>query len=72
MIASYVRIYFILMVAVIAERVKNLCQIQMGQLPANLFWPGALPPQFDYCSNRRARAPDDGLSTENQIVASNV
>src|SRR5258707_1505875 len=72
MIALNVCIYFILMVAVVAERVENLRQIQMRQLPAYLFWPRPLSPQFDYCANRRARSPDNRLPTQNLIVASNV
>jgi hypothetical protein len=72
MIALNVCIYFILMVAVVAESVENLRKIQMRQLPAYLFWRRALSPQFDYCANRRACVPDNRLPTQNLIVACNV
>jgi hypothetical protein len=72
MIALNVCIYFILMVAVVAERVENLRKIQMRQLPANLFWARTQSPQFDYCADWGARAPDNGLPTQNLIVAGNV
>src|SRR5258708_7095076 len=44
----------------------------MRQLLAYIFWPRPLSPQFDYCADWSARAPDNRLPTQNLIVARNV
>lgn len=63
---------FVLVVAVVTQRVKNLRQIEMRQMPANIFWRRALSPQFYYRPNGCPRAPDDWLATQNLIAAGDV
>jgi hypothetical protein len=71
-IALDMRIDLVLVIAVVTQRVENLSQTQMRQMPANIFWRRGLSPQFDYRSDGCPRSPDNWLATQNLIAASDV
>ena len=66
------RIDLVLVVAVVAQRIKNLRKIKMRQMPENIFWRRALSPQLDYRPNGCPRSPNDWLATQNLLAASDV
>ena len=71
-IALDVRIDFVLMVAVITQRIEDLRERQVWQTLGDLFRRHAHPPDFYNCSNRRACAFDDWLTAQNLFVGNYI
>src|SRR5262249_50040671 len=71
-IAFDVRVDLVLMITVITQRIKDLCERQVWKMFRNLFRGHAHPPDFNDCSNGRARAFDDWLAAQNLFVGDDV
>lgn len=71
-VASDVTVNLILMIAVIAEGVKNLAKGKMGQGLMNLFWAFACSPDFNDSANGSPSSLNQGLAIRNLTVGHNV
>jgi hypothetical protein len=67
-----VRIDFVLVVAVITQRIEDLRERQVWQTLGDLFRRHAHPPDFYDCSNGRACTFDDWLSAQNLFVGNYI
>jgi len=63
-----VRIDFVLVIAVITQRIENLRERQVRETLGDLFRRHAHPPDFYDCSNGRACAFDDWLTAQNLFI----
>jgi len=58
-----VPIDLVLIFTVVAQRIKYLSHVQVGQVLRNLFRRNPTSPQFHYGANGRPRAVDDRFAT---------
>ena len=67
-VAFNMRVNLILVVTVIAERIKNLSQCQVWKAIGDIFWETPQAPYFNNCAYRCACSFDNRFTAQNLLI----